>query len=176
VPPPTATPAPTPTDGPTPLAPPFPTPVNVCHHNCPDKIIFGRHGKKDSLLVRSAFALGTVLDPAHETFHIVLSNSAGVIYQGTLTPGDLVHTGKGQRFAFMDHGARIGPGIRGGLASVVILPVPLDAGIRVDVLAFGNLAAATLPDMTLTITLGNDTIARTTTWEKRVNGWITIHR
>ena len=168
-------PCPTPTPIPTPTPTPTPTPMpttGICHHNCPD-IIRLRPGI-DQLQVKSGFAPGTILDPANESFRIVLRNANGIVYQATLQPGDLVPRGKA--FVFKDNGARRGLGTRGGLAKVQISPVTGGTGIRVNVQAFGDLSAATLAVMTVEIAVGTDAIAYTAPWQQRPYGWTLLHR
>jgi hypothetical protein len=144
----------------------------VCHHNCPDKIRLTPG--LDSLNVKSGFGPSTVLSPATESFRIVLRNANGVIYQAILQPGDLV--ARGSKFRFVDKGARRGSGIRGGLSRVELSTAKGGLGTRVLVEAFGDLNAATLSVMTVEITVGNDTIAYTATWEQKGYGWYLAHR
>ncbi len=177
---PTPRPGPTPTPRPTVTAAPTPTPrpgppqptAAICHHNCPDKIRLT--SGLDNLNVKSAFGPGTVLSPATESFRIVLRNANGVIYQATLQPGDLV--ARGGKFRFVDKGARRGTGIRGGLSRVELSEAKGGVGTRVLIEAFGDLNAATLPVMTVEITVGNDTIAYTETWQQKGYGWYLPHR
>ena len=181
VPTPTPTPAATPTPLPTGTAvvPPTPTPTpqgpaDVCHHACPDTIKFGKRGKPDQLLIRSAFPADVVLDPANEAFRVVLSNANGVLYDGFLPAGAIGK--KGRKFQFIDRAARKGQGAFDGLFKVEVSSAQADAGTRVTIQAYGDLAAATLPEMTITITLGDDVVQRTDVWGTKAYGWINIHR
>ncbi|HEY8516182.1 MAG TPA: choice-of-anchor A family protein [Candidatus Binatia bacterium] len=180
---PTATPTSTPTATATPFVPPTPTPTvapppqppaEICHHNCPDTLKFGKKGKLGQLVVRTAFPVGTEIDPLNEAFSIVLSNANGPVYVGELQPGDFVK--KGKKFRFLDKGARKGAGIRDGLAKVEISEVPKVGGWRVNLQAFADLDAATLAEMTLEVWLGDDAIARTDVWIKKAFGWQNNHR
>ena len=67
-------------------------------------------------------------------------------------------------------------GIRGGLSLVQIAAVTGGTGTRVTVQAFADLAAAIDPLMTVEITLGNDAIAYTATWERKPTGFALNHR
>jgi choice-of-anchor A domain-containing protein len=161
----TATPAPTPT----PLAP-----ADVCHHACPDTLKFGKAPKPDALLIRSAFPPDLVLDPSNEPFTIVLRNANGVIYEGSLLPGDLVR--KGRMLQFLDRAAKkTPPGTRDGLYKVQLKDAN-GAGMRVTIWAYGDMSTATLADMTIEIGLGDDTIASTDTWLVKKYGWMNRHR
>lgn len=179
---PTPTPPPGPTPTPTPPRPtPTPTPAGagpapapttgVCHHNCPDKIRF-RSGL-DQLAVKTGFAPGVALDPANQAFRIVLRNASGVLYDASLQPGDLVLRGK--KFRFTDKGARRGTGIRGGVSRVEVSQAP-NGGIRVNVEAFADLTAATLAEMTVQVTIGDDAVAYTEIWQQKPYGWYLPHR
>jgi hypothetical protein len=159
------------------VVPPTPTPAtppDICHHACPDTLKFGRGSKQDQLIIRSAFTVNTVLDPPNEAFEIVLSNANGVIYQASLQPGDLVR--KGKKFQFIDRTARKTPGIRDGLFKVEVSPAQADVGTRVTIQAYGDFAAATLAEMTIKISLGDDAVQRTDAWLPRAYGWLNAHR
>src|SRR5581483_3436355 len=167
----TATSAPSPT--PTPAGTPLAAPAEICHHPCPDLIVFGRGNKPDRLQVLSAFAAGTVVDPPNEPFTITLSNANGVIYSADLLPGDL--TFKGRSFRFEDKGAKKGTGIRGGLGKVDIRTEPKTGAIRVTVQTFGDLSSATVANMTLEISLGDDAFGSTADWTRKTFGWKNFH-
>ena len=115
-----------------------------------------------------------VLDPAHEALHIVLSNTNGVIYDGLLPAGSLEL--KGKKFQFIDRAARKGLGTHDGLFKVEVAAAQADAGTRVTIQAYGDLGAATLADMTITITIGDDTVQRADVWLTKAYGWINRHR
>jgi hypothetical protein len=182
---PTATPAPTatplPTAKPTPRPTPTvaataivaPTPVDVCHHDCPDQIRYGKNGKADQMTVRSAFGPGaTILDS--DSLSITLSNAAGTIYSASLQAGDLSE--RGNSIIFLDKRAKSGKGFRGGIASVKIQAVPKDLGTRVTIQVYGDLSAASDPTMTLTIRVGDDVTSVTDTWQEMAYGWLRAHR
>ena len=149
-----------------------PSPGQVCHHNCPDLLRFGKPGKPDQLIVRSAFGPGAIIDP-DDPFTIVLRNANGVVYSASLLPGDFSQRGKS--LVFLDKNARLGTGTRGGLASVKIAATPQGSGTRVTVQAYGDMSDATDAQMTLEITVGDDANAVTDTWEQRAYGWYRFH-
>ncbi|HZR82178.1 MAG TPA: hypothetical protein VFD92_13870 [Candidatus Binatia bacterium] len=125
--------------------------------------------------MRTAFAPGTVLDPLNEAFTIRLSNASGLIYSASLLPGDLKRTGSFHRFK--DAGAKRGQGIRGGLGLVELRDLPkVQGGVRVTVWAYGDLTTATVEEMTVEITAGDDAIATTAVWIQRRYGWQNPHR
>jgi hypothetical protein len=149
-----------------------PTPEAICHHNCPDKLRFGKNGKPDQLTVRSAFGPAAVIDD-DDPVTITLSNAGGTIFSASLQPGDLVRRGK--NLVFTDRGARKGVGVRGGISSVRIAPVPKVFATRVTIEVFSDLSAADDPTMTLEITVGDDANAITDTWQATAYGWYRFH-
>jgi hypothetical protein len=180
-----ATPTPSPTATPaatgTAIVPPTPTPTptaqgpaDVCHHDCPDTVKLGKNGKLGQLIIRSAFPANVTLDPSSEAFHVVLSNADGVVYQGSLPAGALVR--KGKKFQLVDRAAKKGMGAYDGLFKVEVAAAQADAGTRVTIQAYADLSAATLADMTITITLGDDTVQRADIWLPKAYGWINRHR
>ena len=185
--PPTPSPTPTPFPTPTPAATStaLPTPTEVCHHDCPDKLVLAGGiglastvsvasvGKLDHLTVRSAFPVGAVAD-VFDGVEITLSNANGVIYSAELFPGDLIR--RGSSLVFLDRYAKSGNGIRGGIAKVKIQPVPKIGGVRIVSDAFGHMGGATQDTMTLTIVVGNDANGITDSWELKSYGWTRIHR
>lgn len=172
---PTKTPAPTPKPTPTVAATSAgvaPTPEAICHHNCPDKLSFGKNGKPDQLLVRSAFGPAAVIEE-NDPVTITLSNANGTIYSASLLPGDLVK--RGRNLVFTDRHARKGLGIRDGIASVRLSPVPKVFATRVTIQVFADLSAAVDPTMTLVIQVGDDVSAVTDTWQAKKYGWYRFH-
>jgi len=165
-------PAPTPTPDPTVTPTPTPdAPVEVCHHPCPDKIRLTRG--LDRLEVKSAFPT-TILDPSNDPVEIIIRNAAGIVFQASLLPGDLVKRGKD--FRFSDRNARRGQGIRNGLSSVRIGSVPNATGTRVNIEAFADLGAANDPEMTVEIRVGARRIGYTRIWDAKNYGWQHVHR
>lgn len=178
---PTASPTQTPTPAPTGTAivPPTPSPTpqgpaDVCHHACPDSIKFAKNASLDQLIIRSAFPVNVALDPAHEAFHVVLRNANGVVYDGFLPAGALAS--KGKKFQFVDRAARKGLGAHDGLFKVEVAAAQADLGTRVTIQAYADLSAATLADMTITITIGDDSVQRADVWTTKAYGWINRHR
>lgn len=166
-----ATPTPRPTG--TAIVPPTPavtgTPVDVCHHNCPDKI---RFSKFDQLMVRSAFPIGAFISDDTD-LEITLENANGIVYSASLQPGDLSRRGKS--LVFIDRNAKNGTGFRDGLAKVKIQEVPNGLGVRVTIEAYGDLSTATDPTMTLSVRVGEHANSITDTWQQTNFGWFRFH-
>ena len=95
-----------------------------------------------------------------------LSNANGVIYETTLAGGSLVTSG--HQLKFRDRNAS--RAVAGGLALFRISPHGND-GDQVQVEAYGNLSAATLPDMTIEILFGSATYQSSGTWTPTRKGW-----
>lgn len=169
---PTASPTPRPTATPAATAIVAPTPIGVCSHNCPDKLRWGKNGKLDQLVVKSAFGPATVIDE-NDSLSISLKNAAGTIFSATLNAGDLSQ--RGRNLVFSDKGAKLGRGFRGGIASVKIQDIPKGLGTRVTIEVYGDLSAANDPTMTLRIRVGDDVTSVTDTWEELAFGWYRFH-
>ncbi|MBY0280140.1 hypothetical protein K2Z84_32810 [Candidatus Binatia bacterium] len=184
---PSATPSPTPTPFATftPVQPPTPSPTptpaptgtavvppEVCTHSCADQIRF-IEGRPDRLTVVTGFPSSVTLDPTTEAFSIEITNANGTIYQATLQPGDLAT--RGGQIVFRDPLAKKGHGVRGGLAKVSLRRTKPSGALRVYVQAFADLAAATLPDMTVRVRVGLDETVRSATWSAVKGGWVFDH-
>jgi hypothetical protein len=146
----------------------LPLPIaRPCKHPCLNKIIFGDSAHLDKLELHARINPATSIDPVSEPFTIEISNANGTVFTATLNPGDFVASG-GQRVIYRNPAARSA----GGLARVQIQPRhDANEGFRVDVLAYGDLSAATLADMTTIIAVGNDGFFNTGTWTQRSYGW-----
>ena len=118
--------------------------------------------------------MNVAIDPAHEAFHVVVRNANGVVYEGFLPAGALAS--KGKKFQFVDRAARKGLGAHDGLFKVEVAAAQADLGTRVTIQAYADLSAATLADMTVTITLGDDSVQRADVWTTKAYGWINRHR
>lgn len=166
------TPKPTPTLAPTAVATAVATPVSVCHHNCPDKLRWGKNGKPDQLTIRSAFPFDAEILES-DSLSISLRDAAGTIYSASLQAGDLVRRGKSLQFN--DRNAKKGTGFRGGLAKVKIQDVPKGKGVRVTIEAYGDFSAADDPTMTLRLRVGPHVNQITDYWEETAFGWYRFH-
>jgi hypothetical protein len=130
--------------------------------SCPSRILFG--GATDTLDLH-ADLVGGMLDPTNESFTLTLSNANGVIFMDTLAPGEIQQIDN--RFQFRDPNAEQ----TGGFGRVTLRPQGGNVW-RVDLIGYGDLADATLSEMTVTIQAGNDTFTSTDSWQQREFGWI----
>ena len=140
-----------------------------CKHPCPNRIRFASAPRLDSLELHARINPLTSIDPAFETFFVELSDGNGnVFFAVSVSPGDMRDTNGGRRVFYRDRGARTG----GGVYQVTIAQRHDAAGgYRVDVRAYGDLSGATAPDITTTITIGDDVFANTSTWNQQQDGW-----
>ena len=139
-----------------------------CKHPCPNKITFESAPHLDSLELHARITPMVSIDPATQPFTVSLSNANGTIFTATLNPGDFKVTNGGKRFIFRNLAARK----TGGLFRVQIAERhDGPGGYRVDVLAYGDLSAATLPDMTTIIAVGPNGFFDNSPWDPRNHGW-----
>lgn len=140
--------------------------IEGCPH-CPAKVTF-RNGL-DFYGVQGEIPLPANFNPTAGGLTISLSNQNGVIYSGTLLPGDLVN--KGRKWQFKDKAAKTGGGFRDGIFKVQ-MKLGKSGLWRIKAKAFADLSAATLPEMTINISIGGNVFARTAIWNQRAKGWI----
>jgi hypothetical protein len=97
----------------------------------------------------------------------LLENDNGLIWHGTLQPGDLQG---GKVVKFQDPTAKIGTGIRDGIASAKVRQAhPND--YRLYLTAYTDLSAATTAHMTITFFLGPYEALNTSDWIQKPYGW-----
>jgi hypothetical protein len=108
--------------------------------------------------------------PSASGLDITLRNASGVVYDATLLPGDFVR--RGREWLWKDKTAKTGPGpgLRDGLFKVE-MQLADDGLWRLKIRAYGNLSAATVPTMTITIEAGGVVFQHTATWAKIKKGW-----
>lgn len=142
----------------------------ACKHACPSKVKFRGDGR-DFFATEAKLALPFSFNPAAELFTVTLSNANGVIYESSLQPGDLEK--KGRKYQFKDKTAKKGPGpgLRDGLFKVQ-LKFSKDGLWRAKIRAFSDLTAATLPEMTMAITIDGQVFERTNVWSQVKKGWV----
>jgi cysteine-rich repeat protein len=114
----------------------------------------------------------TPIDPSTETVAVLVSNENGVIYRGELQPGDMGgRGGKAVPWRFTDRkAAKQGNGLRDGIARLSIAKTQGGPYV-VNILAYGDFSAATLPDMTVQFVVGDDAFQNTGTWKQVSYGW-----
>ena len=114
-----------------------------------------------------------VLNPLVDGFSVQLSNSSGIIYSGTLLPGDMIAKSAG-RYFWKDKSAKNGVGVRDGLFRVrgVVRKFDNSFFYTIKVKAYGDLSAAVEPTMTTQISGVNDVAVLTATWVQKKSGWV----
>jgi uncharacterized repeat protein (TIGR01451 family) len=145
-----------------------------CQNDClgrfrrdPGSIAF--HGSKrptDRLQVKGVVVTRLPVSTVGLVITVRLSNANGVVYEATLAGGDLV--AHGRQLTFVDRNAA--SAAQGGIGIFRISPHRTD-GHRVKVVAYGDLSAATLADMTIEILFGLETYQNSATWMRTSNGW-----
>ena len=145
----------------------LPLPITrPCSHPCVNKIEL-RPGL-DRLTLHARIVPATGIDPTAEPFTIELSDAGQTLFTATVPPGNFVETAAGRRWALRNPAART----TGGLFRVLITQRNDGAGgYRVDVVAYGDLSAATTPDMSLFLVVGDDGFFDAGPWTQRVYGW-----
>ena len=139
-----------------------------CVHPCPSRIQLVRDPRLDQLTLHARVLPQTSIDPAFETFTIELANANGTLFTATLNPGQMRGLAGGGRVVYRNPAAR-----RAGGVSRVQIAQRKDGpgGYRVDVVAHGDLSAATLAEMTVFLAIGDDGFFDTSTWNPRPSGW-----
>jgi len=145
----------------------IPLPITrPCKHPCVNKILFASGPQLDKLELHARIVPATSIDPAGETFVFELSNANGTIFSATLPPGAFATSKK--RYIYRNPAARTA----GGLYRVTISERhDANEGFRVDLLAYGDLSAATLADMTTIIAVGGDGFFNSGPWNQLKHGW-----
>jgi hypothetical protein len=152
------------------------TPVFGCRciHNDPARITFAKTpGGLDLYKVHGRFLFDDAMDPPADGFTILLTNAAGIIYQGTLRPGDLV--GRPGSFTFTDRGAKTGTGLRDGLYKVSVRLKTVKGAVNYvfKAQAYGDLSSASA-FMTTQVIAGNNTASLSAEWTRTAKGWTLI--
>jgi hypothetical protein len=130
--------------------------------------------------IHGNFRAAKDVDFTTDRFAIILSNENGVIYQGTLVPGEFKRKvgGKG-RFVFRDRAARSrGQGDADGIYRVSLRERVEQGQVYVyfRLRAFGDFSSATVPTMTTQIAAGDHVGTLTADWRKASYGWVLKQR
>jgi hypothetical protein len=142
----------------------------------PAVIRFGRNeGDPDRFKFHGRFPVAQATDLSLEGFSVTIANADGVIYTGSLLPGDLVGTLRRSGFtvySFRDPTAKEG-GIRDGLGAVKLLfrTVRGRLNLLVRVKAFGDFSAASDPRMSIQIDAGSVGGYNEGDWTPITRGW-----
>ncbi len=109
-----------------------------------------------------------IIDPLTTGLSFELSNAGGTIMAGSVPPGAFLEKKSGQKFVYKNAAARK----TGGIVSVV-LQERFDSagGWLISIRAFGDLSAATLPEMTTDIVIGTSSFFDNSDWTETPNGW-----
>jgi hypothetical protein len=140
----------------------------------PARICFGtKPGAFDRFRFHGRFVVPEVADPAVEGLTVTLSNENGVIYQGTLLPGDLSLNARGTAYIYKDQTVRESGGKRDGLVLVKVKyrTIRGKPNLVVHLKALGDLSQATIPRMAIQVDLGSFGGYTETEWEVIRNGW-----
>jgi hypothetical protein len=127
---------------------------------------------RDLFTSRGRVLLREPVDLASQEIGWFVSNSDGYIFQGALIAGDLIVSRPG-RGTFADRAAAQGRGRRFGIFTA---RVKVRNGVAYyAVKAFGDLSAATGPEMTVQFYIGHQVWGLTGTWRQLPNGWKLPH-
>ncbi|HEY8516151.1 MAG TPA: hypothetical protein VIS07_11615 [Candidatus Binatia bacterium] len=130
---------------------------------CPNKVIL--RGAVDVLQFHADITPQSPINPPAEHFTLTLSNANGVIFSETLGANQFKKSGN--RFQFRDPHARKSF----GFSRVTIRKRPGANTYRIDLIAHGDMAAATLPLMAVEIAIGDDTFFTQNVWQQKAFGW-----
>jgi len=142
-----------------------------CIHNDPARIQFARTpGQPGVLRVHGRFLFDGTMNPPADGFTFVLAKAGGIIYQGTLRPGDLV--GTGSRFIFLDRGAAQGAGTRDGIYRVTVILKTIAGSVNYvfKLQAYGDFSGAA-SEMTSQVIAGQNTASVAGIWSPTRHGW-----
>jgi hypothetical protein len=114
----------------------------------------------------------TPIDPTTEKVGVLITNEFGVIYRGELEPGVFEGRGGSARpWRFVDRkNAKKGLS-QTGIARISIYQYRATNLFVVNVHAYGDMSIATVPNMTLQFTVGDDSFQNTGTWKQTGYGW-----
>ena len=148
----------------------IPQPITrPCKHPCLNKIQFANAPRLDSIELHARIVPISSIDPASEPFTLELSDPNGVLFTITLNPGDITTTNGGKRWLYRNPAAKTA----GGIYRLSIAPRhDVNEGYRVDILAYGDLSAATDPNISTFIVVGGDSFFDNGPWTPHKNGWV----
>ena len=133
-----------------------------CLH-CPSKVVFRKNGP-DFFSAAGWVELGSGFDPSANVLQTELSNASGVVLLENLPAGSM-HKSKA-KYWYRDKPAKVS----GGYFKVRMKPGKGDLW-QFKIRIYGDLSAATVPDMTLRITFGSIVAQGSGTWGQRKDGW-----
>lgn len=147
-------------------------PNRACNSNCTGRIAKDPGSIKfnvgrsaiDRLQINGRIMPPAPIDPSTMVVGVILSKTNGgdIIYTGQLPVGAL--TPLGRKFAYRNRGAKTA----GGFSEFQFSPHK--GGYRMKLVAFGDLSAATDPDMTVEVDFGAGQYTNTATWKAMMTG------
>ena len=142
----------------------------------PSTIKFGPSGEgRDVFKSHGRVEPGASLDVTSDVVGWVVSNARGIVYRGVLHPEDWTTNAAGTVYRYVDKAARQGhgQGARDGIAKAKIRITRGGTSYGYKVLAFGDLSAATDPNMTIQFYLGAPARAysHSEPWKRTSSGW-----
>jgi hypothetical protein len=141
----------------------------------PAIIRFGPPGEaRDLLRAHGLIVPQSPIDPLSQEVFIMLTDSTGIVYRGSLIAGDLLGRGAGTRFEFTDQTARRGAGKRFGIYRLSLRRRPSTWFFSFT--AYGDLSGATDPDMNLQLQIGDQGFISDAVWERTRSGWRAVFR
>lgn len=142
-----------------------------CRNDCrrpicqdPARILFRRDPKPDELKLHGLILVAPG-DPTRSTVSILLENSNGPIYAAELLPGAVARKG---RALFVTRNLRARHD--GGVALFKV-KVRRNRASTLTFKAYGELSAATLPHMRVTVSIGAQAFATEADWRRLRRGW-----
>jgi hypothetical protein len=143
-----------------------------CPHACPARIIYrGNMATPDFFEFHGLINLPPPISPETQPFTLSLSNALhDPMFSFTLPPGSFVKQGAGA-YTYRNNTARQSGGI--GFVKLAQRDGQPNT-FKIDIQAFdaGLESEATLPDMTVTFTIGAEPYATSNTWTQKPNGWV----
>jgi hypothetical protein len=137
----------------------------------PSRIVFGPPGGLDLFTSHGRVEPTEPIDPGTVEVGWMVSNGRGPVYRGALIPGDLTANRKRNRFVFKDSGARSGQAKRFGIYRAKIRITRRGTSYGYKIKAYGDLSAATDPDMVVQFYIGDQVWVHDEPWIPRGNGW-----
>jgi cysteine-rich repeat protein len=123
-------------------------------------------GETDRLKVRGGFTTDYDIDAGAMVVGVRLSNASGVIYSADLPVGAMGQVGN--RYDFRDRDAKSDP--LGGISRFWLKP-GANGRYHVALTAYGDLSAATTPEMTIEVRFGGSSYVSGGTWDQKKYGW-----
>jgi hypothetical protein len=133
-------------------------------------------GVLDKLKIRGSIDLpdSSIVNPIEDGFIIGLTTDTGLIYKGTLLPGDLAERSRGpRRYKFKDKLAKVGQGVRDGIlvAKIRVRDGDVPPTYSFKVKAVAELSAATNASIAIHVIGVEDAAVVRPNWRFTNFGW-----